>query len=176
MRTRLLRPVKNRQYGLTLVFAQKKNARLLILICVCQEIQRQSSSPKFRHGKQIRIPDQSHAFWITPEGWEVVANFEHSSGNRRQRDRHLRLIQCERDLNGSLFQELPGNREGVRVSDEKVAMHVIARRDARLQLPCCGETHDLYPGIYGLRPPGQQGSTSDSHLYRGARLRRLLCG
>src|SRR5580658_5929061 len=127
---RLLRPVKDCQDGLTLVFAQEKNTRLLILIGVSEEIQRQSSPPKFCHGKQIRIPDQGHAFWITPEGWEVVANFEHSSRNRRQRDRNLRLVQCKRSLNGSLFKKLPGNRERVRVSDEKVAMHVITRRDA----------------------------------------------
>ena len=39
---RLLRPVKDCQDGLTLVFAQQKNTRLLILVCVGQEIQRQS--------------------------------------------------------------------------------------------------------------------------------------
>src|SRR5271155_4402794 len=97
--TRLLCPVKDCQYGLTLVFAQKKNTRLLIFIRIGEEIQRQSGPPKFRHGKQIRILNQSLTFWIAPEGWQVVANFEHSSRNRRERDRNLSLIQRKRGFN-----------------------------------------------------------------------------
>src|ERR1700734_118804 len=47
--TLLLRPVKDRQYGLTRVLAQEKNTRLLILVGVGEEIQRQSSAPKLCH-------------------------------------------------------------------------------------------------------------------------------
>ena len=75
---------------------------------------------------------QGQPFGGCAQGGKIVADLEHAAGNGRERNGDLGFIEGERPLPpmpGLVIDRLRRDGERVRIGDEEIAIHVIARRD-----------------------------------------------
>ena len=98
MLTHPIGPVENCENGLAPAFLQQEDVRQPIFGCISHEVEglRRMRIPS--HVDEVTVLHQRHPIGVEKKRRQIVANLEHSAGNRRERNGNSGFIEGQRPL------------------------------------------------------------------------------